>query len=464
MFSDKDNWCGHLSDQDQKNLVRHAGLVPEDFNPQTLGLTSFDGDCVRDLRLWLKRLSEEIESVLTRAVFGEPGLDVARALLQGLLSGEHVYIEGSSGTGKTSTMELLCEMLDLPHARIDATADASDFSIVGGEMLSKNADGQPAILFRRGPLLTPGALVIIVDELPRLTASASNALLQALAGRRVTVSRTAEKGGSQTIHLSPHLTFLATGNPVNYAGQGERSRALFDRFGIGMLMRHPPDGDRIEMYRSALKSPPRKQLRTVSFSTVEIKGNKYPFSFPLLELARCAVSSTAFVSDDLLTGLLLASYAVSPDAYCKAVGWECEQIAREMGKPEFDLKSYEKLRGLVNESLMEGSNPRGELSAVRNAQWQFLLEPEQNCGMVCSTHMAIGFAQANLARLKPFPGCEDRITEILRRACDLFFPGASVSTDVSEDTRKLFSRLLHFIQGSAPESRWWRPSLTSPRS
>ena len=417
------NWAGTLTDEELLAVQREREVSGDRSAPAVeLDHTR------RKLKELMDRLTEEIRHRLQ----GEGTKDVFFGLLQGLISGEHVYVEGSSGTAKTFSMRLLCRLLNFPLAKIDATADASDFTIVGGEMLSAaRADGS-MFAFRRGPLLMPGTIAVVIDELPRLPASASNALLQAMAERKVTISRTAQIGGSQTIELSEHLVVLATGNPVSYAGQGERSRALFDRFGIGMLMTQPPDESRLDMYEKALGHDSAEDIKPV------------PFALTLWELRRAREQVTvknSFVAVDDLKRLLAASYAVSPDDFTKAIGWDCPTYAEYSSQKNFNREALRSLRELANSNLAEGSNPRGELSALRNAQTLFLMDREAK--RVSHAHLAIGFAQANLARLKPYPNCEAAVREIIARACDLFFP------EIDDDCREKVRRALGEFQSTA---------------
>ena len=100
-------------------------------------------------------------------------LEAFDAIFIGLMFGRHVYIEGSSGIGKTQIVRELCSMLSLPYEQYDAYADATDLSLFGGEVpVSQN--NSIAFSFERGPLLTPGLLGLVIDELPRLPASTSN--------------------------------------------------------------------------------------------------------------------------------------------------------------------------------------------------------------------------------------------------------------------------------------------------
>jgi hypothetical protein len=90
-------------------------------------------------------------------------------------------------------------------------------------------------------------------------------------------------------------------------------------------------------------------------------------------------------------------------------------------------KEYDSLRTLVNEHLVEGSNPRGEISVVRNAQAITLLDwdtslkdptkPGQSVRLkpfITFEALSQGFVWANTARLKTHPGSEKERAPILK--------------------------------------------------
>src|SRR5262249_5359077 len=157
---------------------------------------------------------------------------------------------GSSGIGKTAIVRSMSQFLGMPYQQFDAYADASDLALLGGEVPQSDAARGLRFVFERGPILAPGLISLVIDELPRLPAATSNVLLQAMAERQVSVSLVASGRGSATILLSPAFTVVGTGNPVGYGGQGERSLALFDRFDIGIEMAHPAALARLEIMRA----------------------------------------------------------------------------------------------------------------------------------------------------------------------------------------------------------------------
>lgn len=343
------------------------------------------------------------------------------AVYASMIFARHCYIEGSSGTGKTALVRSLCQFLELPYQQFDAAADVTDILLVGGEVPRSDPDRGMDFVFQRGPLINPGALTLVIDELPRLPAATSNVLLQAMAERKVTISLVASGRGSTTVLLSPGFAVIGMGNPVGYGGQGERSLALYDRFDIGIDMEHPDADARIEIYDLA--------------TTAELSNGKTASPQMNFTLRKATAALPQIVFPKPLKHLLaLASYLASPSSFRERVAWEeplpsSDAIGKAIN-PLFRpgksrrLKDFEwgrqldKLCSKVDENLVEGSNPRGEISAALNAQAHAAMHGRQKVSLA---DLRVGFAWANFARLKTYPGCEAERGPILNAVADLCF-------------------------------------------
>lgn len=379
-----------------------------------------------DILVAFRRFYDKAKEHISQDLHGDNILEAFDALFIGLMFGRHVYIEGSSGIGKTDIARRLCAMLALPYQQYDAYADATDLSLLGGEV-PVTEEGAIRFTFERGPLLTPGLLGLVIDELPRLPASTSNVLLQAMAERKVSVSLVASGRGSTTVLLSPHFIVIGTGNPVGYGGQGERSFALYDRFDVGIEMKHPD----IEARRSIMKQ------RGKPTPTKEFDG-ELDFT---LHGVNALINDVEF-SENFIPILILAAHALGPSDFLQTTGTEnpsdlterkpehasgTERVFWEAAKQfvKIHRSEFSKLRGMVEENLTEGSNPRGEISVIDNAR--ALAVVLHNIGgtwrppVVYLSDLGRAFHWANYARLKTYPGAEGKRGALLDQAVGLFF-------------------------------------------
>ncbi len=433
-YHQSENWgTSELSEEDRINLERHRELIGEPIYAD-----QFDRTNARRVGSRITANYRECRRIARELFSGRKVLPVFEGMYQALVFGQSGYVEGSSGVAKTAMMRALYRMIDAPLAEFDASADASDLNLIGGEIPGTTPNGGLSFTFRRGPVLKPGALGLMIDELPRLPANASNVLLQAMAERRLNVSLVATGGGDHTVLLSPNFFVLGVGNPVGYGGQGERSLALYDRFSIGLYMPHPGSSDRIEMYKRFEKGvgdDPMAPLAGSPSAPEEVEGATKSLGFTFRE-AHAALRMVT-LPDELRERLCAMSFAVSPKSFRERVDWTtCKFFSKlRAGDKETSLKLSEKelrkLEQMVNDYLIEGSNPRGELhGAIRNAQIQCLMDADDDDSLVVKPrHLARAFEQANLVRLKPTPGCEEQAAAIIEQAIDVFLPGVMESAE-----------------------------------
>jgi MoxR-like ATPase len=419
------NWLGNpearLSETALLDIRRHDELVGP--------VVELPND-PEELAEWTRAIADAMYShqrqVLgyAREWFVGEGTDhIMELMYRGLVFGFSSYVEGTSGTGKTERMRFLATATDVPIAEVNARTDISDLEFVGAEL----PDARMDIRFKPGALIKPGALALMIDELPRLPGPATNVLLQAIAERIVVLNLISTGRPDHKVRLSPYFFVLGVGNPVGYGAQGERSLALFDRFGQGALSMQPPSEARIDMYLARASGKKNREWE---------RGRFGKFGFTLRE-ARAALRLVTFrttddqgtdnVTSNLLKRLAAASAAISPRAFRDRSGWKnCPYLEEFTKLSRANRDAVRDLEKMVEENLSEGSNPRGELAAVDSAQAIRLLDQPQDEGrkqrlVVAPRHMAQAFRLANQSRLKSYPGCEDQVEPLLDRACEIFF-------------------------------------------
>jgi hypothetical protein len=390
------------------------------------------------------RKFELLEEHFAERLKGPKAHAMLRAYFMGPVFGFNIYAEGTSGVAKTWTMNQLCKCLDMPFATLHARSDTSDAELIGEERLvkSRNAAGkaESAIAFAAGVVTKPGVCGVLVDEFPRLPARSSNSCLQAMEDKWVRVPLNSLQKPDHQTYLSPHFSFIACGNPASYVGQGERNRALFDRFAIGIEVVRPDDANTFQMYRARdtpVQMPAdfgrfEHSFRKVKAATRFVTFEDDPdHGFKLQEIDH----------RNQFGQLMAAAAAVSPADYLRRTGWVAGRLDRdddvytpvlqhfvqlfrkEAGYSE-RIDKLKKLRKKVNENVIEGSNPRGELLTLDVASALRVLDKSGDTTArfkVTPEHLKQAFVMANLVRIKPYPGCEDEIRPIVETAADIFF-------------------------------------------
>lgn len=404
------------------------------------------------------RVRDHYKSCLSKITNVFKGANIQKAFsaaYASIIFGRHLYIEGSSGTGKTALIRAACRSFgNIPYDQFDATSDATDINLVGGE-IPRSTGGGFEFDFQRGPLLKPGALCLVIDELPRLPAATTNVLLQGMAERKVTISLVASGKGATTFLLSPSFSVIGMGNPVGYGGQGERSLALYDRFDIGIEMDHPNSEARLEIYSAAANISDHKAPDVTPSER----------QFDLYQAQRYV--DRVEIPDPILKLLLLASYYVSPEEFRNRVCWgDALPAAGKAAEPQFYRKMIDNIENLhkgrdyiaklisrlkvaVKDSLVEGSNPRGEISAIKNAQVHALINGRAKVDLA---DMGVGFQWATFARLKTYPGAESARRSIIEDATELFFTKSSIERllpdigNLTDDQRVIWEKFMSEIE------------------
>ena len=142
-----------------------------------------------------------------------------------ILAGGHLLIEDVPGVGKTTLVQVLAKLLDLPYSRIQFTSDLLPSDIIGNAIFEPN---KREFEFVPGPLF---AHLVLADELNRANPRTQSALLQAMEEGHVSVER--------TTHALPSPFFLiATQNPRTQTGTFPLPESQLDRFLMSISMNY----------------------------------------------------------------------------------------------------------------------------------------------------------------------------------------------------------------------------------
>ena len=154
---------------------------------------------------------------------------VVDGVLNALLSGGHVLLEGVPGLGKTTLLRTLGEALHLDYSRIQFTPDLMPADILGSMIMDTTSTGGKSLRFERGPVFTH---LLLADEINRATPRTQSALLEAMQEKTVT-------SGTATHRLDEPFLVMATQNPLEMEGTYPLPEAQLDRFLLKVLVEYP---------------------------------------------------------------------------------------------------------------------------------------------------------------------------------------------------------------------------------
>ena len=178
--------------------------------------------------------TEQIDSVraqIQRVIVGHER--VVDGVLNALLSGGHVLLEGVPGLGKTTLLRTLGRALHLDYSRIQFTPDLMPADILGSVVMDTNELGAKALRFEKGPVF---AHLVLADEINRATPRTQSALLEAMQEKTVT-------SGTTTHLLDEPFLVMATQNPLEMEGTYPLPEAQLDRFLLKLLVEYPERED-----------------------------------------------------------------------------------------------------------------------------------------------------------------------------------------------------------------------------
>jgi len=167
-----------------------------------------------------------IQAEMHKVIVGQE--EVVERVLQAVIAGGHVLLEGVPGLGKTVLVKTLGRTLDLHFARIQFTPDLMPADITGTNIVIEE-DGKRAFQFQHGPVF---ANLVLADEINRATPKTQSALLEAMQEHSVTVAG--------AIRPLPEPFFvMATQNPIEMEGTYPLPEAQVDRFLFKLIVAFP---------------------------------------------------------------------------------------------------------------------------------------------------------------------------------------------------------------------------------
>jgi MoxR-like ATPase len=199
-------------------------------------------------------------------------------LLETLLAGGHVLLEGPPGLGKTTLVRLLAAVLGLEFRRIQFTPDLMPADILGTRILEDDGRGGRQFRQERGPIFTQ---VLLADEINRATPRTQSALLEAMEERQVSQF-------GRTEALDEHFFVAATQNPIEMEGTYPLPEAQLDRFLTKLTLTAPELNELTEILEATTRARrplPGPVLRSEDLSLARALARAVPCAREGLEYA-----------------------------------------------------------------------------------------------------------------------------------------------------------------------------------
>jgi len=184
---------------------------------------------MKTISIWNKVIEHASQIILDKQI------EVEQSLIC-ILAGGHLLIEDVPGVGKTTLVQVIAKLLDLPYSRIQFTSDLLPADIIGNSIYDPE---KKIFQFIPGPLFAP---LVLADELNRANPRTQSALLQSMEEGQVSVDR--------ITHTLPSPFFLiATQNPRSQTGTFPLPESQLDRFLMSFSMNYASYQSEISIFK-----------------------------------------------------------------------------------------------------------------------------------------------------------------------------------------------------------------------
>jgi MoxR-like ATPase len=191
-------------------------------------------------------LSQELEQVMVGQKY------LTERLILGLLTGEHILLEGVPGLAKTTAVKTLAQSIKTEFKRIQFTPDLLPADLLGTQIYQPKT-GEFDI--KKGPLF---ANIVLADEINRAPAKVQSALLEAMQERQISI-------GGTTFKLEEPFMVIATQNPIEQEGTYPLPEAQVDRFMFKLHIDYPSrEEEKLVMQRMSNKKNNHQVRQVVS--------------------------------------------------------------------------------------------------------------------------------------------------------------------------------------------------------
>lgn len=190
----------------------------------------------------IQALNEQVEksSVFVDTLTAEVGKIIVgqrymiERILIGILTGEHILLEGVPGLAKTLAVNTFSKAVQGTFARVQFTPDLLPADLVGTMIYDqKTGEFKP----KKGPLF---ANLVLADEINRAPAKVQSALLEAMQEHQITL-------GDKTFPLPEPFLVFATQNPIEQQGTYPLPEAQVDRFMLKLKIAYPTRNEEREI-------------------------------------------------------------------------------------------------------------------------------------------------------------------------------------------------------------------------
>lgn len=196
----------------------------------------------------IKDYSSRIKNNINKIIIGKQ--DTIDLILTAVISGGHVLLEDTPGTGKTMMAKSLAKSMNADFSRIQFTPDLLPSDITGLNIFNQQ---KAAFEFIPGPVFNN---IILADEINRATPRTQSSLLECMEEKQVTID-------GKTRELDKPFIVIATQNPIETSGTYPLPEAQVDRFMMQLSLGYPTMEEELQIIDRFIISNPMESIEPV---------------------------------------------------------------------------------------------------------------------------------------------------------------------------------------------------------
>jgi cobaltochelatase CobS len=189
--------------------------------------------------------------------------DLLVRALYAIISNQRMYLQGDTGSGKTTLVEQVAARLNWPFARINFDSEITRMDLIGRDTMK---DGKTSFIDGMLPRMMSGPYISVFDELDFCRPDVAYVMQAALEGNGLVIT----EDGGRRVMPNPMFRMFGTGNTVGqgdekgmYQGARPQSIAFLDRFTIWAKVEYLDEKQRKELLTKRVPSLTEEEVTTI---------------------------------------------------------------------------------------------------------------------------------------------------------------------------------------------------------
>ena len=180
--------------------------------------------------------------------------DYLLQVLYSIVTNQRMYIQGHTGSGKTTLIEQVAAHLNYPFFRINFDSEITRMDLIGRDTLTTDSEGKTVSTFVDGalPEMMSGPHLACFDEIDFTRPDVAYVMQAALEGNSLTIT----EDGGRVVTPDPMFRMFATGNTVGqgdehgmYQGARPQSLAFLDRFTLWLKVDYMKTNEYVKLVK-----------------------------------------------------------------------------------------------------------------------------------------------------------------------------------------------------------------------